>query len=46
VLFIVGGVAGIQAARLFAGNKRVLSLIFAGLVIAVGVHVAVTALMR
>jgi uncharacterized membrane protein YfcA len=49
-LFIVGGaiggLAGIQAAKLFAGRKRTLSLIFGGVVTGVGIYVVVTALMR
>jgi uncharacterized membrane protein YfcA len=42
----IGGFAGIQAAKLFAGSKRGLSLVFAGIVISVGVYVVATALMR
>jgi uncharacterized membrane protein YfcA len=42
----VGGFAGIQAAKLFAGRKRALSLVFAGIVISVGIYVVVTAPMR
>jgi uncharacterized membrane protein YfcA len=42
----IGGLAGIQAARLFAARKRALSLVFAGIVISVGVYVVVTALLR
>jgi uncharacterized membrane protein YfcA len=50
VLFIVGGaaggVAGIQAAKLFAGRKRALSIVFAGIVISVGIYVVARALMQ
>jgi uncharacterized membrane protein YfcA len=42
----IGGFAGIQAAKLFSGSKRGLSLVFAGLVISVGIYVGVTALTR
>jgi uncharacterized membrane protein YfcA len=42
----IGGLAGIQAAKLFANRKRALSLVFAGIVISVGVYVVVTALLR
>lgn len=50
ILFVLGGAAGgfvgILAARHLAESKRTLSLIFAGIVITVGVYVVITALVR